>query len=249
MNSYRYETHLHTKEASACSVSSAVDLVHAYQQAGYAGIIITDHFYHGNTAVDRRLPWKEWVRRFCLGFETAEAEGKKIGLSVFFGWEINFSGDEYLIYGLDKAWLLAHPQVITYDHQTLFAEVNRAGGLMVQAHPFRERYYLSEIHLHPAVVHAVEVVNAENDEEFDRKAFSYAQRYGLSMTGGSDLHDVVKVGSSSLGMDFAYPLSSLSDFIAAVKEGKGYSLAGSAARMQEPRSEQTTLRVHLHPVG
>jgi len=249
MNSYRYETHLHTKEASACSVSSAVELVHAYHQAGYAGIIITDHFYHGNTAVDRRLPWKEWVQRFCLGFETAEQEGKKLGLSVFFGWEINFSGDEYLIYGLDKAWLLAHPEVISYDHQKLFSEVNKAGALMVQAHPFRERYYLSEIHLHPSVVHAVEVVNAENDEEFDRKAFAYAKQYGLSMTGGSDLHDASKVGASSLGMDFSYPLSSLEAFIAAVKAGKGYSLVGSKARMQEPKSEQTALKVHLHPVG
>jgi hypothetical protein len=249
MNIYRYETHLHTKEASACSVSSAVELVHAYHHAGYAGIIITDHFYHGNTAVDRRLPWKEWVQRFCLGFETAEQEGKKFGLSVFFGWEINFSGDEYLIYGLDKAWLLSHPQVIKYDHQTLFSEVNEAGGLMVQAHPFRERYYLSAIHLHPAVVHAVEVVNAENDEEFDRKAFAYAKRYGLSMTGGSDLHDADKISNTSYGMDFSYPLSSLQAFIGAVKGGKGYSLVGSETRLMDPKSEKSGLPVHLHPAN
>ncbi|NLK06434.1 MAG: hypothetical protein GX315_08710, partial [Spirochaetales bacterium] len=71
----------------------------------------------------------------------------------------------------------------------------------------------------------------------------------LSMTSGSDLHDADKVSKTSLGMDFSYPLSSLADFIAAVKEGKGYSLVGSEARMVEPKSEQSGVRVHLHPTN
>ena len=34
---YRYETHCHCSECSACSRSTAADLVRAYHAAGYAG--------------------------------------------------------------------------------------------------------------------------------------------------------------------------------------------------------------------
>ena len=44
MGLYRYETHLHTSEASACAVFSAVEQVRSYKAAGYDGIIVTDHF-------------------------------------------------------------------------------------------------------------------------------------------------------------------------------------------------------------
>ena len=48
-NGYKYETHLHTSETSACAVSSAGDMVRAYADAGYTGIVVTDHFFNGNT--------------------------------------------------------------------------------------------------------------------------------------------------------------------------------------------------------
>ena len=80
---YLYETHMHTSEASACAGSTGAQMARAYKEAGYTGIIVTDHFFYGNTSVDRSLPWEEWVRRFCLGYEHAKAEGKRIGLSVF----------------------------------------------------------------------------------------------------------------------------------------------------------------------
>ena len=111
---YLYETHMHTSEASACAGSTGAQMARAYKEAGYTGIIVTDHFFYGNTSVDRSLPWEEWVRRFCLGYEHAKAEGKRIGLSVFFGWEACYEGTEFLVYGLDQAWLLAHPQIKGY---------------------------------------------------------------------------------------------------------------------------------------
>ena len=74
-----------TSEGSACGRACASYIVRAYKNAGYTGIIITDHFFYGNTAVDRKLPWNEWVESFCKGYENAYEEGKKAGLQVFFG--------------------------------------------------------------------------------------------------------------------------------------------------------------------
>ena len=49
---FKYETHMHTSASSACGCNTPEEMVEAYKNAGYAGIIITDHHYGGNTAID-----------------------------------------------------------------------------------------------------------------------------------------------------------------------------------------------------
>ena len=65
---------------------------------------MTDHFFRGNTAIPRELPWEERIELFWRGYEDALEEGLKVGLDVFFGLEQNFTGDEYLVYGLSKEY-------------------------------------------------------------------------------------------------------------------------------------------------
>ena len=95
--SYKYETHMHTAESSACATSTGAEMARAHKEAGYTGIFITDHFFNGNTTVPRELPWQERVARFCLGYEHAKQEGDKIGLQVFFGFEYAYHGAEFLV--------------------------------------------------------------------------------------------------------------------------------------------------------
>ena len=97
---YRYETHLHTKEASACARTLAKDYIKAYKDAGYAGIIVTDHFFNGNTAVPRNLPWKERVKLFCNGYENAAEEGYKENFHVFLDGRQDFAELSFLYMGL-----------------------------------------------------------------------------------------------------------------------------------------------------
>lgn len=218
MNGYLYETHLHTSEASACSHATGVEMARAYQAAGYAGIIITDHFFYGNTAVDRRLPWEQWVNEFCRGYERAKEEGDKIGLQVFFGWESCYQGTEFLIYGLDKEWLLAHPEICDATIEEQFRLVNEGGGIVSHAHPFREESYIPEVRLFPEYVDAVEAVNATHTSPaslghknplFNEKAIAYAKEHSLPMTGGSDQHTTTMIGG---GMLFERKLKDIHDF-------------------------------------
>ena len=102
---YLYETHMHTCQGSRCGVSRGSEHVRPYLDAGYTGIIVTDHFFGGNCAVDRSLPWEQRIDLFWAGYEDALEEGLKIGLDVFFGLEQNYEGDEYLIYGLTKEYM------------------------------------------------------------------------------------------------------------------------------------------------
>lgn len=41
---YRYELHCHTNEGSKCSDISIKEMFRLYEEMGYSGICITDHF-------------------------------------------------------------------------------------------------------------------------------------------------------------------------------------------------------------
>ena len=155
---YLYETHMHTRESSACGRSTGAEAARAHKAGGYAGIIITDHFYHGNTRVDRSLPWTAWVTHFCAGYRNAKQEGDRLGLQVFFGWEAGYDGTEFLVYGLDEPWLAAHPEIRDATVEEQYRLVKTSGGMVVHAHPFRDEFYIPEIRLYPDLVDRKSVV-------------------------------------------------------------------------------------------
>ncbi|MCQ2458432.1 MAG: PHP domain-containing protein [Clostridia bacterium] len=185
---YLYETHMHTCTGSACGVSTGSEHVRYYKDIGYTGIIITDHFFHGNTAVDRTLPWEKRIDLFCSGYEEALEEGQKVGLDVFFGWEQHFNGDEYLVYGLDKAYMKAHPEMEFWTRAEQLAAVHEAGGCVIQAHPFRLRQYMSRIRIGARFADGIEAANAGNRAVEDARALRMGWEQGLVMTAGSDNH-------------------------------------------------------------
>ena len=195
---YRYETHMHTCQASACGASTGAEQARFYREQGYTGIIITDHFTGGNTAVPRNLPWRERVEWFCSGYEDALIEGQKLGLDVFFAWEQNYDGDEYLIYGPDKAWLLAHPDIEHWTRKRQLEEVHRAGGAVIQAHPFRHRDYIKYILLGRKYCDGIEVANTGNTPDADACACRYAEAFGFLTTAGSDNHNCQKADPARL---------------------------------------------------
>lgn len=218
---YRYETHLHTSQGSACGFSTGREIVQLYKEMGYRGIIVTDHFFRGNSAVPRDLPWREKIELFCAGYEDALAEGKRCGLDVFFGWEQRFKGDEFLVYGLDKQWLLEHPEMELWTRRDQLEQVRRAGGCVVQPHPFRDRDYIKQILLGLQFADAIEVANAGNQPYNDAYALRYAREYDLFVTAGSDNHwaDDPKWREGQLmGIEVDEPLCSIHDYVRLIRQ-------------------------------
>lgn len=217
---YIYETHLHTCEASACGVAHGEDYIDYMTDLGYSGIIVTDHFFNGNSCVPSFLPWEEKVKRYQAGYLAAKKAVEGKSLSVFFGIEYNFKGDEYLIYGVDEKWLLDNPDIMTKERTEVYKLVKAYGGLMLQAHPFRERDYLSAIHLTPSACDGIEVYNACNHPYENALAREYAEKEGMTvLSGGSDIHhlsDEIKGGVA-----FDRKLDSIDDFVKAMLNNEG----------------------------
>ncbi len=209
---------MHTIEASACSSTPGEDYIDYMKGLGYSGIIVTDHFFTGNSCVPRNLPWDDRVLMYASGYENA-LERAGDDFTVLFGVEFNFQGDEFLLYGVDVEWLLDTPEIMQMSRQQLYSEVHRAGGIMIQAHPYRERGYLSAIHITPGASDGVEVYNAANPDWQNALAYLYASERGLRMSAGSDIHNFRLEDMG--GMSFDHPIRTIQDYVEAFMAGEG----------------------------
>jgi hypothetical protein len=244
---YVYETHLHTCLGSACAVSRGKEYIRRYKDLGYSGIIVTDHFFRGNSAIDRSLPWEKWVDRFCRGYEDARKEGARRGLDVFFGWEETFDGDDYLVYGLDREWLLKHPEVKSWTRKQQFETVRQHGGCVIHAHPFRQHYYIDRVILSPACIDGVEAANGGNmDRAYDALAWRYAQKLGLPVTAGSDMHAVEDVQPETVfGVYLDKKMETIGDYVEAVRQNALAGLKTSPGRCDVRGDETIRLPVEI----
>lgn len=217
---YRYETHLHTLPVSRCARAGVEETVAYYKELGYDGIFITNHFLDGNINIDHTLPYEEKIRFYFADYEKGAEIGKMLGIKVFCGVELSYGGTDFLIYGLDKAWFLAHPEIMEMKKSQELALMMESGALVIQAHPYREASYIDHIRLFPRHVHGVEVINACRTEGENRMAEIYAEHYGLLRFAGTDNH--LASGQKKLaGVCFLEPVLNVQDFIEKVKNNQG----------------------------
>lgn len=218
---YLYETHMHTSPTSACARVSVREALEFYKAAGYAGVAITNHFIDGNIAYDLRdLPYEERIRAFFSACDEGEEIGKEIGLTVFPGFEMSHGGTDFLVYGIDCAWCLAHPEIEDLPKSRVLPMMAADGALIIQAHPFREGGWIDHVRLYPRNIHGVEVYNANRNEFENRLADQFCENYDLIRFAGSDNHvGARQVLFGGIATD-EEPLRDLDDFIAAVRDGR-----------------------------
>lgn len=215
---YKYEMHCHTSECSKCGRASGAQMADFYKEMGYTGLVISDHFFNGNTSIPRDLPWEERVNLFFKGYEAAKARGEEIGLDVFFAWENSYGGTDFLVYGLDREWLLAHPYCDLLPVKQFLRLVKDSGGYSVHAHPYREADYIDMIRLLPRDVDAVETLNACRSDFENEMADIYATKYNLPKLCGSDNHCGKIARLAALELDVR--AESINDIIDSVKNGE-----------------------------
>ncbi len=220
MNGYLYETHSHTSEASACGKVSGADYTDFMKKRGFQGMIITDHFFNGNSAIDRNLPWNERVAGYVSGYKKALAAAEGKDFDVLFGVEFNFEGDEYLIYGIDEQWLLENEDIMTMTRKEVYDRVHAtADAVLIQAHPYRERGYLKDIKLTPEICDGIEGYNAANPDYQNALGYQYGKKLGLPMTAGSDIH--FYNDDPMGGMLLPRRITDVSEYVDMIRKGEG----------------------------
>ena len=217
---YRYETHLHTSPVSKCAKKTVAENLEFYASLGYDGVFLTNHWLDGNFYLnDADLPYAEKVNLYCKDYEDGLPIAEKLGIKLFFGVEITYGGTDFLIYGLDKEWYLAHPEIMEMKKSEELPFLQSQGALVIQAHPFRDSSYIDHIRLFPRCIDGVEILNSSRPAFENEMAKLFADHYGfVCQTAGSDNH---RAGDCPLlaGMECDTPLESVADYIARVRAG------------------------------
>ena len=216
---YRYETHMHTLPVSRCARYSVRENLEFYKSLGYDGIFITNHFLDGNINIDKTLPYEEKVEFYFSDYYKALELGKEIGIKIFLGVEISYRGTDFLIFGLDKEWFLAHPEIMDMKKSEELPFLASHGALVIQAHPYRQDKHIDHIRLFPHCIEGVETINACRTELENRMADIFADAYGFVKTAGSDNHISSRL-THLAGMESDTPLVDEADFIRRVRNSE-----------------------------
>lgn len=215
---FKYETHLHTSPVSSCGRSTPEEMLVFFKNLGYDGVFVTNHFIDGNIGCDRDLSYEEMINFYFSDYEKAKSLEKNIGIKVFGGVEMSYKGTDFLVYGLDKEWFLAHGEITDMKKSEELPFLRDNGALVIQAHPFREAGYIDHIRLFPRCVEGFEIINACRTDFENEMARLYAEKYDLLPFAGSDIH--LADDCPLAGVESEKEINSVSEFIEAFRAGK-----------------------------
>ena len=135
------DIHAHTSRISECCLGDAETILKVASENGIDGIVLTNHYqksYVRNGDVD------ELAKRYTDEYRMAKQLGEKIGVTVIYGMEVTMhrhDDSHLLIYGLEPSFTEEFPELYNMTQEELYNLVKSKDGLLVQAHPFRARYY------------------------------------------------------------------------------------------------------------
>ncbi len=215
--SYKYELHCHTGEVSACADAPAAQSVERYKKAGYDGLVITDHFSGLTFPPYNYFNYKNNAELYLKGYKAAFEAAADSDFTVLLGMEIRFlfNPNDYLVYGIDEDFIRNSGNFLFDNLKKLYSKVKSAGGILVQAHPFRGYIYRGN----PKYLDGAEVFNGKtkNPEE-DEKALLWARKNDLKViTSGSDYHHPNSLIAG--GIETEEKIKSNSDLVRILRSG------------------------------
>ncbi|MBQ3589674.1 MAG: hypothetical protein II980_04395 [Clostridia bacterium] len=111
---FKTELHCHSLEISECARVNSSDIVNKYVAGGYTTLVLSNHFSSGTMRYNKAENWVDFVEKFVGAYEKLkkEAQGK---INILLGAELRFNENinDYLLYGITKEFLLAHPEILS----------------------------------------------------------------------------------------------------------------------------------------
>lgn len=202
------DLHTHSYPHSDDSFMSVDELIEGSKSLGLDAICLTDHDAFWTT-------------------EQIDELSNSHNFLIIPGCEINTEAGHVLVFGLSKYEFGMHKP------EFLQACVDKAGGAMIAAHPYRRRF-IEEPAEKPGVREEM-LERAGGDEFFQMcqglealngRGLSIQNQFSLdlggmlsvSMTAGSDAHKVEQIGT--VATEFERPVSCLADLIKELRAGR-----------------------------
>lgn len=211
---------------SSCGRIAVEELVELYLAAGYTTVALTNHFnrhtFSAPAALSAVTP-EEKVRFFVSDWIKMR-EAARGRLHVLLGIEFRLDYQEetdFLVYGLGEEFLLANPDILQLKFPAFSALVRESGGLLVQAHPFRNNVVISD----PRLIDGVETWNCSSRHASRNDVAEFwADRFSLIKTSGSDLHRNYQTIAGGIETDA--PITNDAELISILRGGNYRLLRG-----------------------
>ncbi|MFW5790492.1 MAG: PHP domain-containing protein [Halanaerobiaceae bacterium] len=190
-----FDIHVHENLFSADSHLSPEQVFEEAVAAGLDGVCITDHESKG---------FKAYLDKYEAIYD----------LKIIVGAEVLTRQGDILVFGLDRL----PDKVIPAN--VLLAEVARAGGIAIAAHPFRNNYrgIGDNIDNLAELLHGIEGLNGSTSNRNNYLARKSANYNNLPLLGGSDAHRPGRVGKYITEVEAE--VNNEIDFINAVRSGR-----------------------------
>jgi len=168
----RVDLQTHTNQSAGCGWMAPETLVRRAAAVGLDGVAITDHNTMDAVAAARRIAPDDLL--VIPAEEIDTPEGQIIGL------------------------FLDHPIEPWQSPSAVFDAIHRQDGLALLPHPFDAmREHLETIGDHVDSIDAVETINSRCiRSRYNERASAFAERHGLTKTGGSDAHFARELGTA-----------------------------------------------------
>jgi predicted metal-dependent phosphoesterase TrpH len=197
------DLHTHTLVGSDDSYIDIDELVQRAKENGLDGVCVTDHEWF----------WKQ---------STIDRFRRELDFLILPGVEMNTEDGHLLVFGLQK--------YVFGMHRTGFLknELEKVGGVMVLAHPYRRNMYYGE-EVEDSVkryskrsffdlIDIIETCNGRANEKQTRFSQLLGQTLNLKGTGGSDAHRLTDMPSCATY--FERDISNVQELITELKAGR-----------------------------
>lgn len=184
---YKYELHCHTKETSLCGQVPAAEIVKMYKEAGYSGIVITDHYSPMTFKPSRVWRPQTDIDFYLSGYKEALKYADE-NFTVLLGMEIRYyaTANDYLVYGVTEDFLRNNGNLMKLYTKKFYKLANANNMLVIQAHPFRNSLM---VRISPEYLDGAEIHNGKSDIESNLKAAKWADENSMAIrVSGSDFH-------------------------------------------------------------
>lgn len=191
MKKFRYQMHSHTVPCSH-SLLTVSELIEELLKGDYSGCVLTNHFYNGDNGLDRNMSFKDFVAEYEKDYNECKKQAEENDLDIIFGIEEHlFDGLEILCYGITPQFLYENEFLLgNRSLETWYNTLHQYGALCIQAHPYRDRSYITNPRLLPIeYIDGIEVFNYGNETIHNALAEKTAAKYpNLILTSGGDVH-------------------------------------------------------------
>jgi len=168
----KIDLHVHATERSYCAVSGEEEVIQAAISRGLDGLAFTDH---------NRLVPPQRIVELCQ---------KYAPFRVFSGIEINASGEDILVLGLDDPAL----ETRSWSYRELYHFVRQHCGFIVLAHPFRFHNAIG-VDIETYRPDGIEVRSTNIRTRHIARIRALAKRLDLPLLCNSDAHRARDVGA------------------------------------------------------